>query len=73
MTLNDIEFFTDELSRKTDALISERNMLRSELERFSESHIGRDKAFVNSIRDNVQNSEIYNEQIFKFIHFLMVK
>ncbi len=70
MTLNDIEFFADELSKKTDALISERNTLRTELERFSESHIERDRAFINSIRENVLNSDENSEHIFRMNHFL---
>ncbi len=73
MTLNDIEIFTDELERKTENLISERNMLRSELERFSQAHIERDRDFVNAARENIRNFEASSEQNFRLNHFLVIK
>ncbi len=73
MTLNDIEIFTDELERKTENLISERNMLRSELDRFSQAHIERDRDFVNAARENIRNFEASSERNFRLNHFLVIK
>ena len=71
--LNDAEYFADTIYSRVKQLISERDILKSELARQSNGTMEQDKAFVKAYQDNVFNNDSASVKIARLEHLLMIR
>ena len=71
-TLDKAENSAENLFSKIEQLLEERNILRGELARKSDSNLDRDKAFVRAYKENIFSAALASDKIAKLEHFLTI-
>ena len=73
MNLNDAEYFADTIMSRVEQLITERDILRRELDRKSDGTLEHDKAFVRAFQNNVADNSAASEKIARLEHMLLIR
>ena len=71
--LDEAENAAENLFNKVKQLLDERNILRGDLAKKSDSNLDRDKAFVCAYKENIISSDLASDKIAKLEHFLTMR